>query len=60
MSTVDEFLTSVPPKEVEDAKKYILTLYDTFQILQDKGLLRLNLRGDIERVKFIDIMKTSS
>lgn len=60
MSLTDEFIRIVPPNELKTALKFTLAFQESFQILKNKGYLRLNLRGDAERAKFIDIMKTSN
>lgn len=60
MSLVEEFIRKVPANELEDAKGYISTLYEVFQILEDKGYLRPSLREHAERTRFVDIMKASN
>ena len=60
MSLVEEFIQKVPANERADANRYISTLYEVFEILENKGYLRTNLREHAERTRFVDIMKTSN
>ena len=60
LSLVDEFISSVDKKEQKQALKIVVTLDEIFNILEEKGHLRDSLRENVERTKFLNVMKDSN
>jgi hypothetical protein len=60
VSQVDDFISKLDMKSQRQALKVIETLDENFNILKTKGYLRDTLRVNVERTKFVNIMKNSN
>ena len=60
LSLVDEFINKIDKREQKQALEVVTTLEEVFDILKKKGHLRETLRGDVQRRKFLNVMKDSN
>lgn len=60
LSLVDEFISKLDIEAQKQALEVVATLDEIFTILKTKGYLRDTLRANVERTKFVDIMKNSN
>jgi len=60
LSLVDEFIRKLPIKEQKQALNVVETLDEIFDALSRENYLRDTLRGNVERTKFLNIMKNSN